>query len=465
MRRFEAVELPTGIVSADLEVSTFTAGDVEVAFPLLAAADIADLSTTLKARRRILTDRPIDDLVVALGRAGARFLDGEDPIRREALALVPPTSGLAPEMAELVLDGMARDWTESRLRTLLETEFDDPGALDDFVTVRGRRAMAIGPALCVQVVAGSVPGVGVSALIRSLLVKAPTLLKLGRGDIVLPCLFARALRAHDPDLADALAVVYWPGGAEDLERAALSDAEVAVVYGSDETVRTLRSYAPITSRFVGYHHRVSAGVVGVEALTDARATETAAEVAAAVAVFDQRGCVSPQIIYVEESGEVCVSDFIERLATAFGDLETRLPGGELGEEEASTMQQLRGAAELLAASGGGEIYHGGTEATWTVILETEVEPIVPCGGRVVRVVSLADYRELPRLLEPLRGHLQTLGVAGFEERFEALAGQCGRVGITRVVPFGSVPFPPPWWYHDGRGALADLVHWVELGYP
>ncbi len=445
-----------------MPLCTFAAGGVEVAFPILEAADVARVAATLKARSATLRERPIDDLVAALGRAGARFLDTDDPIRREALALLPPTSGLSREMAEVVLDGMARDWTEERLRTLLETEFADAGVLDGFITARGRRAMAVGPALCVQVVAGSVPGVGVGALLRSLLVKAPTLLKPGRGDVVLPVLFARALRVEDAALADALAVTYWPGGAEEVERAALADAEVAVVYGSDQTVRTLRSYTPVTARFVGYHHRVSVGAVGAEALTEARVDRTATDVALAVALFDQRGCVSPQAIYVEASGEVCVGDFTERLAAALGDIETRLPGGRFGMEEATALQQLRGSAELLAVSGPNDIHHGGSAATWTVILETEVGPAVSCAGRVVRVRPVGDLRELPNLLEPLAGHIQTLGVAGLGDRVEALAAECGRVGVARVAPFSSVAFPPPWWHHDGRGPLTDLVRWVQL---
>ena len=463
MTRFDAVAVPAQIPVADLPVSTFVVGGIEVAFPILQAADVAHVSEALRARRPILTERRTDDLVAALGRAGARFLDTGDPIRGEALALLPPTSGLSREMAEVVLDGMARDWTEERLRKLLDTEFADAGALDAFVTVRGRRAMAVGPALCVQVVAGSVPGVGVGALLRSLLVKAPTLLKPGRGDVVLPVLFARALRGEDADLADALAITYWPGGSEDLERVALGYAEVAVVYGSDETVSTLRSHTPVTARFIGYHHRVSVGAVGTEALTEALADRTATEVALAVALFDQRGCVSPQVVYVEDSGEVCVSDFTERLAVALRYIETRLPGGRLGMEEASTLQQLRGTAELLAASGANELYHGGSEATWTVILETEAGPAVSCAGRVVRVLPFGDLRQLPNLLEPLAGHLQTLGVAGFGDRLDALAAECGRVGVVRVAPFGSVALPPPWWYHDGRRPLTDLVRWVELG--
>jgi hypothetical protein len=43
-----------------------------------------------------------------------------------------------------------------------------------------------------------------------------------------------------------------------------------------------------------------------------------------------------------------------------------------------------------------------------------------------------------------------------------IAGRLGLVGASRVVPFESVAFPPPWWHHDGRGPLLDLVRWVDV---
>jgi hypothetical protein len=80
----------------------------------------------------------------------------------------------------------------------------------------------------------------------------------------------------------------------------------------------------------------------------------------------------------------------------------------------------------------------------------------------VRVCPLRDAGELPKLLAPAAGHLQTLADGGFGARLEALAAACGQVGVSRVTPLARVAFPPPWWHHDGRGSLIDLVRWVGL---
>ncbi len=459
---FDAWALPAGIDPPRGGDVALPAGGARLRVAAFDAAWVRWLARTLRAASAELRSLPVGAVAASLGRVGARFLDEEDPIRTRALELMPAESGLSPAMASAVLDGMAADWTEERLVELLRTDLGDPTVLDRFVDIGRGSVRALGPELCVQVVSGSVPGVGATALVRSLLVKAPTLLKPGRGDVVLPVLMARALREEDPFLANAVGVVYWRGGQAELEDAALERADAVIAYGGDEVVRGLRERAPVTARFVGYHHRVSVGVVGREALTPDTLHRTASEVAGAAAFFDQRGCVSPQVVYTEEGGAVAPSVFARELAVAFGALEKLLPGGRLQSAEAATLHQVRGSAELLAASGSGvEVHHGGA-ASWTVVFDPTRTLTAGCVGRVVRVVPVADVLGVAGLLAPVGTHLQTAGVAGCAGRLEALAESLASVGVCRVTPFGGVPFPPPWWHHDGQGPLRALVRWTDV---
>jgi len=422
---------------------------------------IADLAAAVRATSAQLKLRPSRDVIAALGAAGSRLLDPGDPIRAEALDRLPESSGLSPAMCVAVLDGMAADWTAERLEALVTAELGSADALDGFVTAGRRRSLAVGPSLAVQIVAGGVPGVGVNALLRSLVVKGPTLIKPGRGDLLLPTLFARALAAIDPPLADALAVVYWPGGSVEHEDAALAHADVATVYGADETVRTLRARVPATTRLVAYHHRVSVGLVGREALAGERIEATARDVAAAVSAYDQRGCVSPQIVLVEEGGAMSPADFAEALARALAAAGERLPAGRFDARQASTLQQARSTAELLAVAAGGLVRHG-LASPWTVVLESSPQPPVPTAGRFVRVQPIGDAADARGALAPLGPHLQTVGVAGLGARLESVAKALGEVGASRVTPSAAVAYPPAWWHHDGRGPLLDLVRWVDL---
>jgi len=461
-RRFTAWALPRGVGAPLGPGLTVCVGGTDIQY-LDADRDwIRGLARSLAESRGPIVARPARAVAAVLGLVGRRFLDPLDPLRAEALSLLPPTAGVSLEMAEAVLDGMAADWTESHLSAMVASEFGSLDALDGFSVHGDGRTLVVGPGLSFQVVSGSVPGVSVNALLRSLLVKGPTLVKPGRGDIVLPVLFARALREADPELADAVAVVYWPGGRESLEDEAMGLASVVTAYGGDAAVAALRTRTPISTRFIAYHHRLSAGVVGRQALTADGVDVVVGDVARAVAMFDQRGCVSPQVVYVEEGATIDPPAFGALLAAALRALEDEVPGGSLDPVEASAMHQVRGTAELMAASGSGvEVHHGGA-ASWTVIYDPFPAFSPSCVGRVVRVKPLPRLSALPRLIAPFGAHLQTVGVAGVGEQLESLAEALGRVGVSRVAAFSQVPFPPPTWHHDGGGPLRDLVRYVDL---
>ncbi len=463
---FEAWALPAGVAVPAGLPETISVGDSALRFLSVDAPWVEGLCTRLKENGEALRRFESDRLARILGAVGSRFLDPNDPVRREALERVSATSGLSPQMCRVVLDRMAADWCTERLRVLVADALGNATYLDRFRAdtgspVPGRRLRAMGPKLSVQVVAGSVPGVGATAMIRSLLVKGPTLIKPGLGDVVLTTLFAQALREESPTVADAVAVVYWPGGDEVTERAAVAFADVVVAYGSDATVDSIRTLAPVTARFHAYHHRISVGLVGRGALREARVSRTCADVAHAVAFFDQRGCVSPSVIYVEDGGEVSPADFARRLAGAFSAVERELPSGALDAREAGAVHQARALSDMMAATGNGVEVHREESALWTVIFDPSAA-FAPGGvGRLVRVKPVHDIRSAPGLLGAFGAHLQTAAATGIgacaDELLEALA----TVGVSRIVPFTDMAFPPPWWKHDGQSPLAPFVRWVE----
>lgn len=436
-------------------------------------ASIESAKAGLVAARAPLLRRTAMEIAEVLGAVGARFTTMGDPLRNAALERLPDEAALPSEMAAIVLDRMAADWTVERLRTLLSADFEDPTCLDRPVTVRGRRIMAFGPERCVQISSGSVPGVGVNALIRSLLVKAPTLIKPGGGDRALTELYAEALLAHDTELGSALAVRYWPGDSEDLTRAAIGGADVVVAYGADASVDAIRTMVPVTTRFVPYHHRFGVGLVGREALGEgpSEASEgsgvraVAADVARAVALFEHRGCVCPHVIYVEEGGACTPEAFAELVATSLSGLEAEWPSGEPGAARtaatAAALQQARGTVEIQAAAGAARLFQGGA-ANWTVVFESRLVPAPELPGRSVRIRAVDDLERVPELLSGAGPHLQSVGFAGLGDRLTDVASALGRIGASRVVPFERMSFPPPWWLHDGRGPLATLVRWLEV---
>jgi len=466
---FDACRLPsfssgpsTALPSFVWETVDVCAG-VAVRYPAWPGDAAERLLEALMEAGARLAEMPVRDLVICIGRVADRFLDPSDPLRRQAIELLVPTAGVSKEMASELLAGMARDWTAERLTELLRRELGDSGVLDGFRRVDGgRRVRAMGPLLTFHVGAGTVPGVSVTSMIRALLVKSAVLLKPGLGDVVLPVLFADALAAEAPELSDAMAVTYWPGGSSPLEGLALQRAGAVVAYGSDEGVASLRARTPVTARFIAYHHRLSVGLVGREALTTERAPYVARMAARAVSMFDQRGCVSPHAIYIEEGGALDPGEWAALLASAMAEIEVEIPAGYLAASDASAVHQTRGSAELREASGSGVRVFRADESFWTVILEDEMRFTPSCLNRVVSVVPTPDLGCVAGALKEVGRYLQTVAVEGAEDRLPILAEALGRAGATRITSFEKAPWPPPWWHHDGASVLSGLIRWIDI---
>src|SRR5262249_33769306 len=322
--------------------------------------------------------------------------------------------GLSPEMVRHVLPLVFQEYRAERLEILLQDELGDPRALDAFVPVPEGRRKAYGPNLITQVLAGNFPGAGLDGVIFALLLKSATLVKASSASAFFPARFSRSLSGVDPQLASCLAVVTWPGGRVELEDTAFSQADVVLASGADESLKTIR--ARVRGQFIGYGHKVSFSVIGREALSDAQAL--AQKAAYDVVLFDQQGCLSPQLVYVEEGGAVTPYEFAALLAQALERWQAILPRGRVSLEESTAIQRVRDEAEWQALAGKSVASYaspGGT--TWTVIYQADPGFMPSPLQRTVYVKPLASLAQLELVLSRWRPYLEAAGVAVEPARF------------------------------------------------
>lgn len=429
--------------------------------PILSATDVIRVCATLRENRTRLRRCSIRDIVHAIDAAAARLADPADPLRRSADALLPVVTGMAPAMCMLVLDRMTQDWRAPALQRLLALELRDPAVLDGFARIDGRLVHASADPLSTHVLAGNVPGVAVTSVVRSLLVKSAVFARTPEREPVLVPLFARALASVDADVAACVAATRWPRAAG-LDAVAIGEADAVVVYGGEEAVAAVRQHARPGARIVEHGPRVSFGLVCREAISDAEALAgVAADAAGAAALFDQQGCVSPHVLWVEGDATTA-RRFAAALADAFARLGERLPRGRLEPAEAAAIHALRASTEFRAIAGQDTEVFAPTDTSATVLFEVDPAFAGSPLNRVIRVKPLASLDALPPLLLPVAPLLQTAGYAGPAARIAALAQRLVEAGVTRLAPFASMPFPPPFWHHDGRGPLSELVSWADL---
>lgn len=451
---------PFGDLGLEVQERALGPGRVPMRIPTFSPHTLRELLASLREKRSaVLGERPVIEILGCIGMAAGRLTSPGEPFYEELLDTLPELTGYSRRMIEIGLERMGAGWTADALRSAIEDEFGSLEVLDEFrPRPSGGFQRAFGPPLTVHIFSGNIPGISVSSLIRALCVKSASFGKTAAGEPYLAVCFARALAEEDAELAGCLAVGYWPGGSEDLEAVAFSEAGAVIAYGSDETISDVACRVPPATHFIGYPNRVGAALVTRSALSAQRARELARGAALDVATFDQQGCVSPHTIYAETGGAVGPLDFARQLGDALEKLSQEIPRGVMSPGESALIHQQRAHAEIRGAT----VLAGERGTEWTVIVEEGAEFEPSPLNRVICVCSVDDLSEAVAALEKVGNRLQTVAVAGEEDEVRSLAARLGAIGATRVVPVGEAAWPAPHWHHDGRFQFMDLVRFVDL---
>ncbi len=458
-----------GLSTEKVAWHTLTFGEgseaLDVAVPTLDDAQISVLAAHVRqARSSYLKSLPTAQIIATIDRAIGRLLDRNDPWRRKMEALLPRITGYDAEMVRLGLTGYLKTFRAPELNRFIAEDFANPQLLDGFQpTVKGGVAKAVGPELMVHIWAGNVPGLPLWSLISGLLVKAGSIGKVASAEPLFAGWFAKVLGEIDPRLADCLGIVWWKGGDEAPERAVLRQADLVLAYGGTGSLEQIRNRAPATTRFLGFGHKVSFGMIAREALDPSKVWATAHRAAFDMVRYDQQGCYSPQAFFVERGGRVSPSEFSRYLAHELAAFERKFPRRRLSFEEAGRVAAWRNAEEAKALMSSDRQILTDAECAWSVVYVEAPEGLAPSGlNRTVLVVAVDTLEEAVPRVAPLRAFLQTVGIAAPPEAVYRIGALLGDAGATRICALGEMSAPEAGWHHDGRFNLLDLVTMVEI---
>jgi hypothetical protein len=371
----------------------------------------ASIDAALAARTR-LRDRPIGVTATALAEAARRWCDDAG-----LAAGLPEIARLTAPMVHAVLPLVAEALDADALRELHAREAGPESP----------------PSLVAAVLASNVPGLALPAIAHACLAGAAVVVKSGRADTLSAPAFHRALAAVDPELAATVVPAYWPGGATDVEAAVLPRADVVVAMGGDETVAALRRR--LQTRLLADGNRSSFADIRGDAGDD----EIHA-LAWDVVRYEQRGCLSPQAVFVlGHAGTVAT-----RLTAALDTIARDVPAPEPSLEER--------AAHRLAVEAAR--FDGDTvleSAVGTVIVDANRRYIDGPGRRTVRVHALDDTRAVTTVFAP--GTVECIGLGrGVQLDADVLRER----GVARLCPVGRMQRPRIDWPRGQRPPLASL---------
>jgi hypothetical protein len=435
----------------------------------LTAAMIGDACQTLKHNReKYLAARSTAALVEILSGVGESWLQPDYSFRKLALEHGPAATGFSRGTLTAGLDAFFRQLTPENFNALLNQDLGHAKRLDEMAATiaeqkLSRSALVRGPEMLVHIAAGNIPGPALMSVVLGVLARSAQLVKCASGTSFLPRVFAHSLYDAEPKLGACLEIAEWRGGQATLEEALFAEADCVTATGGDETLVTIHRKLPSKARFLGYGHRVSFGYVASGALSGFSAKKVVPRAAADVVAWNQLGCLSPHVIYVEHGGAVAAEQFAGMLADELAKREETEPRGEVTKETASTIASRRAFYEVRAAhSPDTRHWQSQGSTAWTVVYETDARFQLSCLNRFIYVKGVTDLKTTLENADSVRGKVSTVGLAAPEDKTIELANQLAQWGVTRVCPLGQMQHPPLTWRHDGRPALGDLVTWTDF---
>lgn len=435
----------------------------------LSAPMISEACLALKRNReQYLASRSTNSIVRAISAVAADWLRPESPFRRLALEHAPAQTGFSKETLTRGLDAFFRELTADRLDALILSELGHGQRLDAFSSAEPegrhmRAALVTGPELIAHVAAGNLPSPALMSIVLGLLARSAQFMKCASGNSLLPRLFAHSLHEIEPKLAACLELAEWPGGTAHLEEALFAEADCVTATGSDETLAAIRQRLPGRARFLGYGHRVSFAYVSAPVLSGLFLHRVVSRAAADVTAWNQLGCLSPHVIYVEAGGEADPKRFAALLAEELQARERTEPRGPVPEPVSVGIASRRGIYEVRAANSlETHLWHSEGSTAWTVVYEADPRFQLSCLHRFVYVKPVMNLEEALQSADSVRNKVSTVGVAVPEHTMTEVGAALARWGATRVCPLGKMQEPPLGWRHDGRPVLADLLRWTDL---
>ena len=429
---------------------------------------ISEACQTLKRNReQYLQHRSTDDIIRVLSSLAESWLDPEFSFRVNLLESGPEATGFSKETLRIGIEDFFSQLRAKNLRHLIVQELGHAKRLDgfhanDLEQNADRAAMVRGPELLVHIAAGNIPNSTLTSMILGLLLRSAQFLKCGSNAAFVPRLFAHSLYEVEPKLASCLEIAEWKGGARELESLLFQEADCLTATGSDETLEKIRRHLPGKVRFLGYGNRVSFGYISHESLSAVDAAKLVTQAAHDVIAWNQLGCLSPHVFYVENGGRISPEKFSELLANELAHHEQHIPRGKLRTEEAAAIHHRRSFYDVrVANSSDAKKWESEGSTAWTVVFENDPRFQLSCLNRFIYVKGVTTLTEALQGADNVFGKVSTVGIAAPQNRAQKIVEELAGWGVTRICPVGQMQKPPLTWRHDGRPSLADLVTWTD----
>lgn len=332
----------------------------------------------------------IVNFIPALMEVAQSWLHPDDTRRQLAIETAAQEFCLSKPSFALALDWMFSQWTEKNIVSAIEQN-----------PYRDCRYAA-------QIFAGNTPAMIAQGFLQGAILQIKQCIKLPSKQATFAKLVHQSLQEKAPEISRLFEVSTWQNDLNTLY-SRFHQADVILAYGNDQTLATITQYLSPDARLAAHGHAESAAII----FKEGTARENLTRLAYDMLVYDQRGCLSPSVAFIEEGGRLSPKDCTRILAEEIlPQIAEQLPRGGLFPGEAAEIMHQRCVYGFR-----GQVYPG---SDWTLCFTEQAHWPSVSLPRFMPIISFKKPEDVAKILKPVQTYLISLGCAGEEDKIAGL---------------------------------------------
>ncbi|WP_312369432.1 acyl-CoA reductase [Lachnoclostridium sp.] len=300
-----------------------------------------------------------------------------------------------------------------------------------------------------HIAAGNMEGLPVYSVIEGLLAGNINIVKLPASDSGITVKLLQELISVEPKLKDYIYVFDTPSSHLEELTAMAKMANAIVVWGGDETMKSVRNFASVDTRLIEWGHRKSFAYLTKDAITDKALIELATHIVTTKQIL----CSSCQGIYLDTDVMEDLDSFCERFLPILESAVAKEQPLNIGIR--AQISLLLFHDELIESKG--KLYKG-KHCSLKALPDAELTSSYTHANLWVRGLKRNDIIEK---LHKNKGYLQTVGLVCRENEWNELSNYFFHAGATKVTVPKFMSYMDELETHDGEYPLRRYVRIVN----
>lgn len=432
------------------------------------AAHVAKLTLSAPSRMGDLYDLSFDDILDYLEALGPRLDLAKNAYLQDAFELACATSGLSKSLLTeyyrnipAMFDRHIVSDVADRMVGLdyLNGWVEQPQGLNPDARLRIRAFGSRG----VHIVAGNIPVVGVTTVIRNAITRSDAIIKTPSNDPLTASAIARTMIEMAPDhpVTRHTTVAYWKGGDERVEDYLYDPRRVEkiIAWGGFAGIKHLTKYLQPGLDLITLDPKHSSSLIGPEAFADEQTLrDVALRLALDIGTMNQEGCVNARVIYVLSGTDDAGLANANRLGKAAFEALQRLPD-HVSTPHKAFDRELREEIDALSFVPDEYQVFGGKGNEGALIVSQSSSPVDFARQLACRVGNIVPIDRVEEAILSVNSYTQTIGIYP-DSLKAAVRDRLSYQGAQRLVSLGGAGLSQTPGPQDGIEPLRRTVKWI-----